>query len=144
MGRATPGSIPWSADVRRRGVVLDELIGDRIEVLPGVVRLRADVERGVALAKDERGLPAGRDGADRVPDVGRDQADVTRIDLERGGHRVVGLRRWLVAAHGLVDAETALEYVDHARPLQLPPGDLQRVVGQREQPEAMLAEPAQG
>ena len=28
--------------------------------------------------------------------------------------------------------------------LQLPPGDLQRVVGEREQPEAMVAEPAQG
>jgi len=27
---------------------------------------------------------------------------------------------------------------------QMPPGDLQRVVGEREQPEAMVAEPAQG
>jgi hypothetical protein len=46
---------------------------------PDVVRLRPDVERGVALAKDERGLPAGRAGTDRVPDVARDQADVARV-----------------------------------------------------------------
>ena len=70
----------WLTGARRCGVPLDELVGDRIEVLPDVVRLRADVERGVALAKDQRGLPAGRAGADRVPDVARDQADAARID----------------------------------------------------------------
>src|SRR6266702_3277879 len=82
------------------------------EILADVVRLRSDVEWGVALAKDERGLPAGRGSADRVPDVGRDQADAARFDLECGGNRVVGLGRWLVASHGLVDAETPLEGVD--------------------------------
>jgi hypothetical protein len=56
---------------------------------------------------------------------------------------VVGLRSGLVASHGLVDAETALEHVDHARTFQLPPGDLQGVVGEREQPEAVVAESAQ-
>ena len=86
--------MPWSTDVRRCGVPLDELIGDHIEVLPDVVRLRADVEWGIALAKDERGLPTGCDSAQRVPDVARDQADAARFDLECGGYRVVGLRRW--------------------------------------------------
>jgi hypothetical protein len=76
--------------------------------------------------------------------VARDQADVARIDLECGGYRLVGLWRRLVAFHGLVDAEAAFEQVDDAAMLQLTPVDLQRVVGKREQPEAMVAEPAQG
>jgi hypothetical protein len=58
--------------VRRRGVPRDQLVGDRIEILPDVVRLRADPERGVAFAKDERGLPAGRASTDRVPDRTRE------------------------------------------------------------------------
>src|SRR5215469_4930590 len=101
--------MPWSTGVCRGGVPLDELVGDHVEVLAGVVRLRADGEGGVALTQDERGLPAGRRGADRVPDMGRDQADVAGVDLERGGHEVVGLRGWLVAFDGLVDTEPALE-----------------------------------
>ena len=78
--------MPCPAGARRCGVPLDELVGDRIEIVPYVVRLWPDAERGVALAKDERGLPAGRPGTDRVPDVARDQADVARIDLECGGY----------------------------------------------------------
>src|ERR1700728_3119406 len=55
----------------RRRVPLDELVGDRVEIFPDVVRLRADVERGVAFAEDERGLPAGRAGpAQRTGDLG--------------------------------------------------------------------------
>ena len=57
------------------GKPLDQLVCDRIEVLPYVVRLRAHVERGVALAQDERGLPARRNSAEGVPDVARDQAE---------------------------------------------------------------------
>src|SRR5580693_571702 len=136
--------MPGLAGGRYCGVPLDELVGDRAEVRTDVVRLRADVERGVALAQDEPGLPAGRGSTDGVPYMTRDQADMARIDLERGRYRVVGLRRGLVAAHGPVDAETALENVDDAAMLQLPPGNLQRVVGEREQPEAVVAEPAQG
>jgi hypothetical protein len=58
-----------TGDGRRRGVPFEELVGDRVEVVPDVVGLRADVQRGVALTEDERGLPAGRTGAERVPDV---------------------------------------------------------------------------
>src|SRR5690349_24843537 len=49
------GPVPWSADIGRWDIPLDQLIGDRFEVLPDVVRLRPDAERGVSLAKDERG-----------------------------------------------------------------------------------------
>src|SRR5271170_5326761 len=110
----------------RGGIPLDELVGDRVEVLADVVRLRADVERGVALTQDERGLPAGRAGADGVPDVTGDQADVARVTFECGGDRVVGLRGRLVPLDGLVDAEPALEQVDDAALFQLAAGDLQR------------------
>jgi hypothetical protein len=72
-----------------------------------------------------------------------DQADVPGADVKRGDHRVIGLLRGLVPPHGLIDAEPPLEQVYHACPGQLAPGDLQRVVGQREQPEAMITEPAQ-
>jgi hypothetical protein len=61
------------------------LIGDRVEVVPDAVGLRAHVQGGVAFTEDERGLPAGRAGAEGVPDVAGDQADVARIDLERAG-----------------------------------------------------------
>jgi hypothetical protein len=44
------------------GVALDQLVGDRLEVLADVVRLRTDVQRGVALAEDEPGLPARCEG----------------------------------------------------------------------------------
>ena len=54
-----------SAAAGRRRVALDELVGDRVEVLADVVRLRADVQRCVALAQDEGRLPAGRG---RAPD----------------------------------------------------------------------------
>jgi hypothetical protein len=37
----------------------------------------------------------------------------------------------------------ALEHVDHTRVLELPAGNLQRLVGERGQPEATAAQPAQ-
>src|ERR1700759_2699556 len=78
-------------DGRRSGVACDELVGDRVEVVADVVRLWADVQRCVALAKDEGGLPAGRDGTEGVPDVARDEADVAGIETERARDRLVRL-----------------------------------------------------
>jgi len=42
----------------RGGEALDQLVGDRVEVLADVVRLRTDGSGGVALAEDEPGLAA--------------------------------------------------------------------------------------
>lgn len=64
--------------------------------------------------------------------------------MEFAGDRVVALRRRLVATHGLVDAETAFEEVDDACLRELPAGDLQRVIGEREQTEAVLVQPTEG
>ena len=89
---------------RPRPLALDELVGDRVEVVPDVARLRADVQRAVALTEDEPGLPAGRDGTQRVPGVARDQADVAQSDPELAGDRALSLRCRLVAAYGLIDA----------------------------------------
>jgi hypothetical protein len=49
-------------------VTFEGLVGDGVEVLADVVRLRADRERRVALAQDELGpvLVADRDVAGRV------------------------------------------------------------------------------
>src|ERR1700678_1592396 len=121
----SPPAPPMSSDMRRLpgagGVTFDQLVGDGVEVLADVVRLRADRERCVALAQDEPGLPAGRARPDRVPDVACDQADVAGVEVERGRYRLVRLRRGLVTVHGLVDAEPALDLVDDAALGQLPP-----------------------
>ena len=68
-------------------------------------RLRSDVERGVALAEDERGLPAGGQRPEGVPGVARDQADVAGIDARALARPSGRPRRRLVTPHGLVDAE---------------------------------------
>jgi hypothetical protein len=84
--------------------------------------------------------PAAR-GTQRVPNVASNQADVRGIGLELIGDPAVSLGRRLVAPHALVDAEAALEHVDHPCLLQLRPGDLERVVGEREEPEPVIPEP---
>jgi hypothetical protein len=58
--RLTAGPPSW-ADTNRDA--LDELIGDRVEVVPDVVGLRAHIEWGAAFSEDERGLPARCAGA---------------------------------------------------------------------------------
>src|SRR6185437_13306816 len=73
----------WSAGLRHRGVPLDQLIGDRIEVLPDVVRLRADVERGVALAQDEREGNAPLDVGPQPDYIGKDLDAIADQLIER-------------------------------------------------------------
>ena len=82
--------------------------------MPEVVRLRADVQRGVAFAQDEAGLPAGSQSTQRVPDVAGDQADVARVQAELVDDRTVRLRSRLMAPNRLVHAEATFEQVDDA------------------------------
>jgi len=55
-------------------VLGDELVGDVVEVVADNLRLRADVQHIIADTFDQRGLPACRDGAERVPGVAGDHA----------------------------------------------------------------------
>src|SRR6516164_8039524 len=100
--RPRPGPGPAQAPMGMLRVALDELVGDGVEVLADVVRLRADIEGGVAVAENEGGLPAGRGGTDGVPDVAGDQADGVSIRAEGGGDRTVSLLGRLVAPDGLI------------------------------------------
>jgi hypothetical protein len=45
----------------------DELIGDIVQVIADDLWLRADPQHVVAGPLDQRGAPASRDGAERVP-----------------------------------------------------------------------------
>ena len=54
----------------------DQLIGDVVQVFADDMRLRADPQHVVAGPPDQRGLPAGGDGAQGVPGVAGDQADL--------------------------------------------------------------------
>jgi hypothetical protein len=45
----------------------DKLVGNVIQVIANDLRLRANSQNIVAGALDQRGFPAGRDGAERVP-----------------------------------------------------------------------------
>ena len=60
----------------------DELIGDVVEVVTDNVRLRADVQHIVADALDQRGLPACGDGAERVPGVAGDHAEIGGLNAK--------------------------------------------------------------
>ncbi|MCP1848454.1 MULTISPECIES: hypothetical protein [unclassified Bradyrhizobium] len=63
-------SLPFGA------VAADQLTGDIVEIIADDLRLRADGEDIVAGTLDQRGLPAGRDRAQRVPGVAGDQAEL--------------------------------------------------------------------
>jgi len=54
----------------------DELIGDIVEVVADNPRLRAYSQNIVPDALDQGCLPARRDGAERVPCVARDKAEL--------------------------------------------------------------------
>ena len=51
----------------------DQLIGYVIEIVADDVRLRSNSQYIVAVAFDQRSLPAGRNGAERVPSMAGDQ-----------------------------------------------------------------------
>ena len=60
----------------------DELIGDVIEIIADDLRLRADPQKVVADPLDQRRFPPGRDGAERVPGMARDKAELRGFDAK--------------------------------------------------------------
>jgi hypothetical protein len=57
----------------------DELVGDVVQVIADDLRLGADSQNIVADAFDQRGSPARRDGAERVPCVACDAAEFEAV-----------------------------------------------------------------
>ena len=112
-------------------VLGDELVGDVVEVVADNLRLRADVQHIIADTFDQRGLPACRDGAERVPGVAGDHAELRGFGAEFLLDIGVSLARRLVMLDA-VRAEPALEQIDDAAMLKLSGLHLEQVVGQRE------------
>jgi hypothetical protein len=90
-----------------------QLIGDVIEVVADDLRLRANPQNIVADALDQRGLPAGRHGAERVPGMAGDHAELRRVGPELPFDICVNLPRRLMVLHP-VRTEVPLEENDDA------------------------------
>ena len=61
---------------RLRNMPGDELIGDVMEIGTDDVRLRPDRQHIIPDAPNQRGLPSGGDGPERIPGMARDQAQL--------------------------------------------------------------------
>src|SRR6478609_8156752 len=66
----------------------DELIGNIVQVTAYDLRLRADPQKIVADTLDQRGSPARRDGAEGVPCVAGDKAELGGLDSGRPRHAI--------------------------------------------------------
>src|SRR4029077_8242118 len=122
------------------GVASNQLGGDLVEGSAGNLWLGSDIQERVARPQDKRGLPTRRNRTQSVPGVAGDQAYVRRLRLHCPSHSHVGFRCGLVAADLIIDAEPPLEDIQQAGSLELSPGNLGRVVGQREKPETGVSQ----
>jgi len=81
--------------------------------LPTICGWRADVQYVVADASDQRCLPTGGDGAERVPGVAGNHAEFGRLNAKLILDVDISLRRRLVMLHA-VGAEAPFEQIDDA------------------------------
>ena len=116
----------------------DELIGDVIQVIADDLRLRADPQHIVTGPFDQRGLPAGRHGTQRVPCVAGDQTELRGLNPKLSFDVGVSLARRLMVLH-TVCTEAALEKIDDAAVFELTGLNLEQIVREREQPETRIA-----
>jgi hypothetical protein len=68
----------------------DELIGNIVQVTAYDLRLRADPQKIVADTLDQRGSPARRDGAEGVPCVAGDKAELGGLDSKLSSDNTPG------------------------------------------------------
>src|SRR5579864_5646103 len=88
---------PSAGVLRRPALVLgDQLIGDIVEVVADDLRLRADAQDIVAGTLDQRPLPACGDGAERIPGMAGDQAELRGFCPKLSLDIAIGLARRLV------------------------------------------------
>ena len=127
------------SDVSSSAVSSDELVGDVIQVIADDLRLGADAQNIVADPLDQRGFPARRHGAKRVPGMARDKAELRGLDTELLLDISVSLARRLMVLHA-VRAETPLEKIDDAAMFKLAGLYFEQIVGEREQPETRVAQ----
>lgn len=120
----------------------DQLIGDIVEVVADNRRLGTDSQEIVADPLDQRRLPACRYRSKCVPGVAGDHAELPGLGAELALDIGISLTRRLVVLHA-VGTEAALEQINDAAMGQLAGLHLEQVVGEREQPEARVAQLAE-
>src|SRR5271156_2788329 len=96
----------------------DELIGDVVQIISDDPRLRTNAQYIVADPPDQRRIPAGRHGAERVPRMACDKTELRGFHSKLFLDVSVSLARWLMMLHA-VGAETPLEQIDNAAMLEL-------------------------
>src|SRR5262249_57582213 len=103
--------------------------------------LRSDSQDIVADALNQRRFPARGDGAERVPGVARNKAELRGLRAELLLDMSISLRRWLVVLH-TISTESAFKQIDDAAVLELAGLHLKQIVPEPEQPETPLSHPA--
>jgi pimeloyl-ACP methyl ester carboxylesterase len=96
----------------------DEPVGDIVEVVADDLRLRTDSQNIVAGTLDQRCLPARRDGAQGIPCVTSDKAELRGLDRKLFLDVGVSLARGLVVLHA-IRGESPLEQAGNAAMLKL-------------------------
>src|SRR3954465_2013588 len=105
----------------------DQLIGDVAEVVAVDVVVWPAAEYIVRGARDQRRLPARRDGAERVPCVAGDKTETGRLSLKLPLDIGAGLARRFMVLHA-VGAEPSLEEIDDAAMLKLTGLNLEQII----------------
>jgi hypothetical protein len=112
----------------------DELTGNVVQVITDDLRLRPDSQDIVSGPLDQRCFPAGRHGAERVPCMARDKAELRGPDPKLSLDVGVSLARRLMMFHA-VHAEAPLEKIDNAAIFKLTGLNLKQIVREGKQPE---------
>src|SRR5262245_39851833 len=99
-------------------VSADKLIGDVIQIIANDLRLRADSQDVIADPLDQRCFPAGRYGAERVPCMASDKAELRGANPQLLLDVGVNLARRLVLLDA-VHAEPPLEKANDTGLLKL-------------------------
>jgi len=120
----------------------DELIGNVVEVVADDMGLRSNSQDIVARALDQRALPAGRDSAESVPSVARNEAELRGLHAELFLDISVSLRRRLMVLHA-IRAESPFKQIDDAAMLELAGLHFKQIVGEAEEAETRMAKLAQ-
>ena len=89
----------------------DELIGNVVQVTAYDLRLRADPQKIIAGAFDQRCPPACRDGAEGVPRVAGDKAQLRGLNSKFFLDISVSLSRRLMVLHA-VRTESSFKQID--------------------------------
>ena len=118
---------------------VDKVIGHIIQVIADDLRLRPNSQNIVSDPLDQRRFPAGRHGAERVPRMARDKAELRGPNAQLPLYIGVGLARGFMMLHA-VHAEVPLELIDNAAMFKLTGLNLEQIVCEGEQPETCIAQ----